>query len=444
VGLGIYHYLPLVFYLASWVFVFISLGGRPLWGLYYLMPLLPYRSLRDHFLAYPLGGNMLTILIIAIVVGALIHGKRLPKSSMNMIWLISILYLYLSMWVGTILGNGPAPLWFTDANFILWKDYTLIPLIFVAANLVIEDRKAVKVVVIITAITLLVIDRSALTESLSRNFSHFDESKRDAGPLGWAGANGLAAFLAQFALFFWGFGQFIKKRAKLLCYGLVAVTIVATLYTFSRGAYIAVLVGVFLLGVLKDRKLLLAVLAFMFTWQAILPVAVTERVTMTESSNGNLEASAASRIQLWDEAKTSMLHNPLFGTGYGTYQYGNHVDGLKDTHNWYVKVMVETGIIGMALVLALLQQMLAAAYRAFKHTEDPLYRGLGLGLFLAVSGCIISNIFGDRWNYPEIIGLLWVLTAAAVRVVGFAQPLEEGAVVVSAGAAVTNPYMAYR
>jgi O-antigen ligase len=410
------------------------------------MPLLPYRSLRDHFLDYPLGGNMLTILVISVVIGALIQGKRLPKSNLNAIWLITIIYLYISMWIGTLLGNAPAPLWFSDINFMTWKDYTLIPLIFVAASLVIEDRKAVRTVVIITAISLLFIDRSALTESLSRNFSHFDESKRDAGPLGWAGPNGLAAFLAQFALFFWGFCVFMKKRkVKLLGYGLVALTLLATMYTFSRASYIAVLFGVSLLGILKDRKLLVGVLVFMFTWQVVLPVAVTERVNMTQSSNGKLEASADERVRLWEAAKTSMLHNPIFGTGYATYQLGNHVDELKDTHNWYVKVMVETGIIGIMLVLILLQQMLAVAYRVFKQTEDPLYRGLGLGLLLAVSACIELNLFGDRWNYIEVIGLLWVLTAAAIRILGFPKVKEDGGTtIVNDAPVVANPYLVYR
>ena len=422
----------------------VALGGRPLLGLYYLIPFIPYRTMRDHFLDYPLGGNILTILVIAVIVGALIRGKHLPKTKLYLMWLGFGFYLYLSMWFGSALGNAPAPLWITDLNFATWKDYMLIPLIFVATGLVVEDRKAVRTVILITAISLFLIDRSCILESMSRSWANFDENKRDGGPLGY-GSNQTAAYLAQFAMFFWGAGQFLKrKKIKLLCFGLVGMTIFATMYTFSRGAYLALLVSVFILGVIKDRKLLVLGAIFLMTWQVLVPTAVRQRVTMTQNSNGQLEASANERVKLWQAAEDSILSDPIFGTGFATYQYTQHVDNLKDTHNWYVKVMVETGIIGLAIVIVMLQQMLALAYRLFKRAEDPLYRGLGLGLFLAIWACLIANFFGDRWTYLEITGPLWVLVGAAVCATHMPEEKPATELTVDNPATAVNPYLVYR
>lgn len=414
-GTGIGHYLPFVAYLGFWIMSIASLGGKPLYGFYYMIPFLPYRTLRDHFLDYPLGANVLTILVLAVIIGALIHGKRLPKSKLYVLWLVFGFYLYLSLWIGTALGNAPPPLWLTDVNFVTWKDYMLIPLIFVAAGLVVEDRRAVKMVIIMTALTLFIIDRSSLLESMSRTWTNFDEDKRSGGPLAF-GSNQTAAFLVQFAMFFWGFAQFIaRKKVRFATYILVAITILAAMYTFSRAGYLAILFSVFVLGLLKNRKLLLVLGVFLLFWQSVVPNAVRERVTMTENSNGQLEASAQERVDLWENAERSILHSPIVGNGFATFQLGEHVDNLKDTHNWYVKVMVETGIIGLILAMLLLQQMLSLSYRLFKRAPDPLYRGLGLGLFLATCACIVSNFFGDRWTYVEITGLLWVVVGAAVR-----------------------------
>jgi len=78
VGTGLGHYIPFIAYLGFWVATLYSLFGRPLWGFYYLLPFLPYRTMRDHFLDLPLGSNVVTILVLAIIVGAILHGKRLP------------------------------------------------------------------------------------------------------------------------------------------------------------------------------------------------------------------------------------------------------------------------------------------------------------------------------------------------------------------------------
>jgi O-antigen ligase len=400
--------------------------------------------MRDHFLDYPLGGNVLTILVIAVIIGAFLQGKHLPKSKLYAIWLVFGVYLYMSMWLGTALGNAPAPLWLLDQNFVTWKDYMLIPLTFLATSLVVEDRKAVRTVILITALSLLFIDRSCILESMSRTWATFDENKRDGGPLGY-GSNQTAAYLAQFAMFFWGAGQFLKRRKiKILSYVLVGLTVFATMYTFSRGAYLAILFSVFVLGVLKDRKLLLIGGVFLLTWQAVVPTAVRQRVTMTQSSNGQLEESANERVKLWQAAEDSILSDPIFGTGFATYQYTQHVDNLRDTHNWYVKVMVETGMIGLIIVIFMLQQMLAVAYRLYKRAEDPLYRGLGLGLFLAICACIVANCFGDRWTYLEITGPLWVLVGTAICATHM--PADESMTEVTAedSAAAINPYLVYR
>ena len=97
----------------------------------------------------------------------------------------------------------------------------------------------------------------------------------------------------------------------------------------------------------------------------------------------------------------------------------------------------------MIFAIFMLQQMLAASYRLFRNSSDPLYQGLGLGLLLANVACLVANCFGDRWTYLEITGLLWVLISAAIRANSLVQ-VEATTQEPTTPAIAANPYLAYR
>jgi hypothetical protein len=76
------------------------------------------------------------------------------------------------------------------------------------------------------------------------------------------------------------------------------------------------------------------------------------------------------------------------------------------------------------------------SYRLFKRASDSMYKGLGLGLFVAIWTLMVANLFGDRWTYLEITGLLWVLAGAAARATQLQGPelkLEAAPAFVGAG-----------
>jgi hypothetical protein len=92
----------------------------------------------------------------------------------------------------------------------------------------------------------------------------------------------------------------------------------------------------------------------------------------------------------------------------------------------------------------MIEQMLAVGYRLYKRAEDPLYRGLGLGLLLAICSCIIANFFGDRWTYLEITGPLWVLVGAALCATHMPEENPATELTAEESTAAVNPYLVYR
>ena len=417
-GIGLGHFIPIIAYVGFWVMCIVSLSGRPVYGLYYLLPFLPYRTMREHFGDLPLASQTVTILMLCILVGAFMKGKRLPPSGLFPVWILFVFYLYIAMWLGALMGHAPLPLWLSDANFVAWKDYLILPMVFFASSLLLEERKQIRIALIIMSVSIILVDRSALLESLSHSWVVFDDNKRTSGPIAY-GPNQLAAFLTQFGMMFWAFARVLKRyKMKLIFYSATAFTLLTMVYAFSRAAYTATLVTIGVLALLRDRKLLAVLALFLVTWQAVVPPAVSYRVNMTHDSSGKLEASAQERVDLWEQSKQLFLSNPITGIGFGAFQFGEHTDNLKDTHNYYVKILVETGIIGFIVFLMMLYLMVAAAWKLFRtgrQAGDPFYEAIGLGMLLIMVSALVLNGFGDRWSYVEINGLLWVMMGITLR-----------------------------
>src|SRR5262249_12686420 len=141
-----------------------------------------------------------------------------------------------------------------------------------------------------------------------------------------------------------------------------------------------------------------------------------ERVLMTYDKNGQqLDTSAQDRVLLWDDAMNLFRSNPIIGAGFDTYRWQHRVGEYTDTHNYFLKVMVETGVVGLLLFLFLLAKASRMGLRLFWSARDPFLKSLGLGFSLLMACVFVVNFFGDRWLYIEVNGFLWVLLACVVR-----------------------------
>ncbi len=250
-----------------------------------------------------------------------------------------------------------------------------------------------------------------------RDLSHFSYEVRDGGPLGYAGVNGVATYVAEFMLFLLGLMAFERKKLrKVAMWGVLALSGYCLLFSFSREAYAGVLVGALVLGLLKQRWVLLAIVAFLLSWQSLVPTSVQERVLMTYDKNDQqLDTSAQDRVTLWNDAMNMFQQNPVVGIGFDTYKWLHRVSIYTDTHNYFLKVLVETGVFGLLFFLWVLIKMSRIGLQLFRSAKDPFLKSLGLAFTLMMACVFVVNFFGDRWLYIEVNGALWVTLACVVR-----------------------------
>ncbi len=127
-----------------------------------------------------------------------------------------------------------------------------------------------------------------------------------------------------------------------------------------------------------------------------------------------------SRYQFWSSAVREFKHDPLTGTGSGTFQIwwtrdGDISETVIDTHSLYLQTAGELGLIGFALLIGLLGLNLFAGGRAAVRA-----RGNKRSLLAAVSaGTLVfwlTSIFDWMWKLPVIPIVTLLLLAVLLTV----------------------------
>ena len=416
--IGISTYAPVLIYVGAILAALLSIFRNPRIGFYFLVPFIPMQTVRYWVHQYPMGEKLVDVLLLSILIGLLIHSEKpvFVSSPLNKVILIFCVLTFLALWEGSFLQDLPLPISFNDERFSNWKNYVEMMCIFFIAAAAIKTPKQMVITLVLVCISVLAINRSYHSTVAGRDYSQFSDNLREAGPLGYAGENGMGAFQAQMAVFLLGLTTFCKKKSIRLGLWAVAFTCVYCLiFTFSRGGYLGLLVGILILGLIRERKLLLCLVVLLFVWEGILPNAVRERVFMTYQEGQGLDSSAQERVAIWTDAIDVITHNPVLGRGFNTYEFMGRVGSYRDTHNYYLKLLVELGFVGLLAFLWLIASAARMAWRLFRNAREPLSRAIGCAVFAMLTCAAVVNLFGDRWSYLQVNGFLWLFLGMTAR-----------------------------
>ena len=79
-----------------------------------------------------------------------------------------------------------------------------------------------------------------------------------------------------------------------------------------------------------------------------------------------------------------------------------------DTHNYYVKVLVERGVLGSIMFIILLKSLWSITKRNLDwRDEDNIVNGVVLGMGGAIVAMMLGNMFGDRFSHYAMITSFW-------------------------------------
>ena len=426
-----------------------------------LMPMSGSSTLFPHEMFGVVGLNPLNLLLAGTLISCMLHAladNSLPRLLPRPLLCLYIVPILIAGAIGSRHIHEIAPtlviayqeLDFPDAASYL-RDMVLKPMLMVVFAVLVGAAVAksarperfllptvVSICVIAALVPVYVAHSGIALTALAR-----DDSREFLSTLGLH-ANDLGRLYAvAYALVLFTWSDAASRRLRLALLVALALTAVALILTFSRGAFVALAVvnGLYVLWRFSAKTVLVAGLAVI---AALLfaPGAIFER--LASGQGAGLDAISAGRLNgLWLPLLPEVLRHPVFGNGIGSILWsdamrsgaGHMVLAVTHPHNAYLQAALDMGISGLVLLCAYFAHVWKGLRTLAKDPAvAPALRGFYQGAAAGLAGILVAN-FTDSSLTPRpeqaflwlAIGTMYGYQARRAAATALTHPAFEGA-----------------
>lgn len=193
-----------------------------------------------------------------------------------------------------------------------------------------------------------------------------------------------------------------SKHRKLsrVCF---AFSLLGILCTESRGAYIAIALSIVTL-LISSRKIFKKLLPFMFVLAIGIPLTIALRYKNNSSGNEFL-ASNNNRLAIWRVCADLFTEHPIIGMGAGTENIHQEIIqrigiNRSHAHNLFLEIATEGGIIGVALVIAIIVVFAKNLFKLF-YLKNNAYRPYAVLYTSSIIGFITMSLYEHTLQSPK-------------------------------------------
>lgn len=192
----------------------------------------------------------------------------------------------------------------------------------------------------------------------------------------------------------------------------------ALVRTISRGAIIAAFASLFFFILFfrgRGWALLGLAAALIVLW--FVPSPVRERLHELPSLRAG---DMSERVLLLKTSLRMVAENPVFGLGLNTYSdyfpkfKPADYPALMYTHNSYLQMAAESGLLGLGLYLLFLAVVIGRCIKDLLRRAMDLPKVLGLALVAGVGGILVNCLFESALQSTQLRTLFWALLGVAV------------------------------
>jgi len=198
----------------------------------------------------------------------------------------------------------------------------------------------------------------------------------------------------------------VKKTIRIALIGVLALAVLETVLSGTRGIWVSILFPLLFLGYLWWRRMAYASLTwlpFMLFFAALLFSSLVfgstqfqlkdtgaDRMVLTERIKSIIdtgETSNQGRIFIWKETLRSIGKHPLLGVGIGNFPVilalsPETIKAGASAHNIYLNFFAEIGVFGFILFLLIILELLRRGWRVYRGGGNMALRFFGLNFLL--------------------------------------------------------------
>lgn len=209
----------------------------------------------------------------------------------------------------------------------------------------------------------------------------------------------------------------LERRARLGWATAAGVLLITLLLTFSLGGWAAAAAVAGVSVMARSRRYRLVILGAAGLLAALI-VAVPDlsgRVALGLSPDN---WSFITRQELWQTALQMAAEGPIFGIGFGPFNYANYLNPayvtdvhVASTHNVYLDFLLFTGAVGLLCYLTLLLLATVRSVRLFRHGAERQPRLYALAILAVLAGWTLHGLVDVTYFSFGRVMPFWMLLA---------------------------------
>ena len=204
-----------------------------------------------------------------------------------------------------------------------------------------------------------------------------------------------------------------------------ASLIACTVFTWSRGSWVAMIISTLLFFLIYNRKTF-RIFGAALIFIPALPIIIPDNVLARLLSITNLTDSSISyRIYVWKGTVEAIKAYFFSGIGFGAEAFANvypqyayaGIEGAEHSHSLFLQIFISLGIMGVILLCVIL---FLSFQKFFEYTKKPENRDSKIyiiAVIASVLAAIIMGVFDYIWYNYRVFYVFWIVIAIGVAFV---------------------------